>query len=152
MAKVIFKFSGGPMDGKTVVGESGHDDEAHRYYALTYHGRVGQQFHLASDYAVDILTSGQLKEEASPRFQQHTYQVTDRIKNGDIVLILRRVPTTGSPSALTQDNSTRAAGGADSSAEGVRELGPKKPVSWPCHGEKSLTQRRHGAKPQRKMR
>ena len=85
------------MDGKTVVGESGHNNEAHRYYALTYHGRVGQQFHLASDYAVDILTSGQLKEEASPRFQQHTYQVTDRVRNGDIVLIRAEYTTTGSP-------------------------------------------------------
>ncbi len=87
MTKVIFKFSGGPMDGKTVVGESGQDDEAHRYYALTYHGRVGQQFRIASDYAVDILTSGHGEEEASLRFQPHTYQVTDRIRNGDIVLI-----------------------------------------------------------------
>jgi len=87
MVKVIFKFSGGPLDGKTVVGEPGQDDEAQRYYALTYHGRVGQQFHIASDYAVDILTSGNLKEEASHRFQQHSYQVTDRIQNGNIVLI-----------------------------------------------------------------
>ncbi len=87
MAKVIFKFSGGPLDGKTVVGGPGQDDEARRYYALTYHGRVGQQFHIASDYAVDILTSGDLKEEPSHRFQQHTYQVIDRIQNGDIVLV-----------------------------------------------------------------
>ena len=54
---------------------------------MTYHGRVGQQFHVASDYAVNILTSGDLKEEPSHRFQQHTYQVTDRIQNGDIVLV-----------------------------------------------------------------
>ena len=87
MAKVIFKFSGGPLDGKTVVNTPGEDDEAQRYYALTYHGRVGQQFHVASDYAVDILTSGDLKEEPARRFQQHTYQVTDRIQNGRIVLV-----------------------------------------------------------------
>ncbi len=87
MAKIIFRFSGGPLDGKAVAGERGEDDEAQRYYALTYHGRVGQQFHVASEYAVDILTSGNLKEEGSPRFQQHVYQVTDRIQNGDIVLV-----------------------------------------------------------------
>jgi hypothetical protein len=87
MVKVIFKFAGGPLDGKTVVGEPGRDDEAQRYYALTYHGRVGQQFRTASDYAVEILSGGSLGEESLARFQPHTYQVTDRIQNGNIVLI-----------------------------------------------------------------
>jgi hypothetical protein len=85
MRKVIFKFAGGPLDGKTIVGEPGQDDEAQRYYALSYHGRVGQQFHTASEYAVSVLSSGQ--GEQQQRFQQHTYQVTDRIQNGDIVLV-----------------------------------------------------------------
>ena len=87
MSRIIFKFSGGPLDGKTVAGELGRNDEAHRYYALSYHGRVGQQFHTASDYTVNLLTSGRYKAEPDRRFQQHTYQVTDHIDNGDVVLI-----------------------------------------------------------------
>ena len=88
MSRIIFKFSGGPLDGKTVAGELGRNDEAHRYYALSYHGRVGQKFHTASDYTVNLLTSGSFKAEPEHRFQQHTYQVTDRIDNGDVVLVL----------------------------------------------------------------
>ena len=85
--KVIFKFSGGPLDGKTVVGELGRDDEAQCYYTLSYHGRVGQRFHTASEYAVEVLSRGLCDEESLPRFHPHTYEVTDRIQNGNIVLI-----------------------------------------------------------------
>lgn len=87
MVKVIFKFSGGPLDGKMIVGAPGVDEEAQRYYALTYHGRVGQRFHTASDYAVELLSAGCLDEQSLPRVQQHTYEVTDRIQNGNIVLV-----------------------------------------------------------------
>ena len=88
MRKMIFKFAGGPLDGKTVVGEPGKEKEAQRYYWLTNHGRVGQQFHMASDYAIELLTREQLTEENSHHFQRHTYEVVDRIKNRNVLIVL----------------------------------------------------------------
>jgi len=84
---IIFEFSGGPMDGKTAVGEAGEQGEADRYYALTHHGRVGQQFHVASRYAVDTLTREGLDETAMRKFQRHVYQVTDRLEGDEEVLV-----------------------------------------------------------------
>lgn len=85
--QIIFEFSGGPMDGKTAVGAAGEQGEADRYYALTHHGRVGQQFHVASSYAVDTLTREGLDEKATRRFQRHVYQVTDRLEGEGEVLV-----------------------------------------------------------------
>jgi hypothetical protein len=79
--KIIFKFAGGPLDGKSIVGEAGEQDEADRYYTLTNHGRIGQRFRIASEYAIDMLTREQLKEERPHRFQEHVYQVTDRLED-----------------------------------------------------------------------
>ncbi len=85
--KIIFKFLGGPLDGKTVAGEQGSATEAERYYTLSHHGRVGQRFRTASDYAVKTLLKEGLQADRLHHFQQHYYQVTDRIDNGDVVLI-----------------------------------------------------------------
>lgn len=85
--KVIFKFAGGPLDGKTVVGESAAPGEAQRYYALTYHGRVGQRFRTVSEYAVNVLAKERLKNETPHNFQPHYYEVTDRIDNGSVLVV-----------------------------------------------------------------
>ena len=85
--KIIFEFAGGPLDGKAVTGIQGEQDEADRYYVLTHHGKIGQRFRLASDYAVEILTQEQLRIETPHHFQPHSYRVTDRLEADDEVLI-----------------------------------------------------------------
>ncbi len=85
--KIIFEFTGGPLDGKTVEGESGEQDEADRYFALTHHGKVGQRFRIGSDYAIDLLAAEGLKEDRPHHFRRHTYDVTDRLEGDDEVLI-----------------------------------------------------------------
>jgi len=97
MRRIIFKFAGGPLDGKRVAGEPGKETEVRRYYALTHHGRVGQWFRTASDYAIGILAREQLKREQSHRFQQHIYEVVDRIDNGDVLLVLVEYVGSGAP-------------------------------------------------------
>ena len=77
-----------PFDGKIVVGESGKDKESQRYNAITHHGRIGQRFHTASDYAIELLTKGRLRKEKPHHFQQHTYEVVDRFDNGDVLIVL----------------------------------------------------------------
>ncbi len=74
------------MDGTSVAGEL-KDPEVRRYYALTHHGRVGQRFRTASEYAVNVLVDEQLQETSPHKFQQHVYEVVQRINNGDIILI-----------------------------------------------------------------
>lgn len=88
MLRFILKFVGGPLDGKTVSGHPGElADEAHKYYALSYHGRLGQRFRVASEYAVDVLAEEELGEERPHGFQPHVYEVIDRIDNGDVLLV-----------------------------------------------------------------
>jgi hypothetical protein len=88
MKRMIFKFAGGPLDGKTVGGKPGMEKEAQRYYALTDHGRVGQRFHTASDHAIEFLTREQLKEEKPHHFQQYIYEVVDTIDNSEVLMVL----------------------------------------------------------------
>jgi hypothetical protein len=88
LKKMIFKFMGGPFDGKLVVGESGKEKEAHRYYMLTDHGRVGQRFHTASEYAVELLSQERLQDERPYHFQRYVYEVVDRFDNGDVLIVL----------------------------------------------------------------
>jgi hypothetical protein len=76
------------VDGKIVVGESGKDKEALRYDAITDHGRIGQRFHTASDYAIELLTEEQLQTEKLHHFQQYIYEVVDRFDNGDVLIVL----------------------------------------------------------------
>jgi hypothetical protein len=87
MKKVIFKFSGGPLDGTTVSGEPGKDAEVRRYYVLTHHGRLGQRFRTASQYAVDALAADAPQGESPRLFQQHVYEVVDRIDNRQVLLL-----------------------------------------------------------------
>jgi hypothetical protein len=86
--RMIFKFMGGPFDGKLVVGESGKEKEARQYDSLTHHGRVGQRFHTASEYAVELLTQEHLREEKPRHFQRYVYEVVDRFDNGDVLIVL----------------------------------------------------------------
>ncbi len=88
--KLIFKFMGGPLDGKRIEGEAGEPGEAEKYYALSYHGRVGQRFRAASEYAVKTLLRERLKERSPRSFQAHVYEVVDRIDNGDVLLVRTR--------------------------------------------------------------
>jgi hypothetical protein len=85
--KLVFKFTGGPLDGKTVIGRTGQQDEADRYYTLTNHGRTGQRFRTASPLAIDTLADEELKQERPHRFQEHVYQVTDRHQDAEKVFI-----------------------------------------------------------------
>ncbi len=87
MPRLIFKFVGGPLDGKTVTGKPKPEGEAREYYTLTYHGRVGQRFRVASEYAVNRLVSERLKEENPHHFQQHVYEVVERIRNPHVLLV-----------------------------------------------------------------
>jgi hypothetical protein len=86
--KMIFKFVGGPLDGKKIVGERGREKEVYRYYQLTDHGRIGQRFRTASDYAIEKLTREGLQQQQPHHFQPHVYEVVDRIDNGDVLMVL----------------------------------------------------------------
>jgi len=85
--KLIFKFAGGPLDGKWVAGKPQEEGEAREYYTLSYHGRLGQRFKVASEYAVYVLATEQLKEEKPHHFQQHVYEVVERIRNPHVLLV-----------------------------------------------------------------
>ena len=87
MTKIIFKFSGGPLDGTTVAGQPKKHAEVRRYYALTHHGRLGQRFRIASEYAVNSLLDEPQQEPGSHHFQQHFYEVVDHIDNGKVILV-----------------------------------------------------------------
>ncbi len=99
--RIIFKFSGGPLDGKSITGEEGEAGEAQKYYALSYHGRVGQRFRAASDYAVKTLMRERLRVEKPRSFQPHVYEVFDRIDNGDVILVRTRYVPNASPQSRT---------------------------------------------------
>jgi hypothetical protein len=85
--KIIFKFHGGPFDGKRVAGSEQEPGEALDYYALSYHGRVGQRFRTASDLAVHILARDHLQDPGPHHFQSHIYEVVDRIENDGVLLV-----------------------------------------------------------------
>ena len=85
--RVIFRFFGGPLDGTTVVERPGDPEHPEHYYALTHHGRVGQRFRTASDYAIETLTREGLKAAEPHRFQPHYYEVVERVHNKGVVLV-----------------------------------------------------------------
>ena len=85
--KIVFKFVGGPLDGKTVVGRRGEQDEADRFFTLSNHAEVGQRFRVASQYAVDTLVAEELQDESHHHFQQHQYRVTDRLEDPEKVFV-----------------------------------------------------------------
>ncbi len=88
MKKMIFKFAGGPLDGKIVVGESGKEKEVRRYDALTNHGAnwatISHSFRLRHR----VSHQQQLQEEKPHHFQQYSYEVVDRFDNGDVLIVL----------------------------------------------------------------
>ena len=87
MLHIIFEFIGGPNDGKVFEGVLGEPSDAERYFLFTNHGTVGHRFKIASPYAVETLASEQLKEEQPHHFQRHFYVVTERLEDGDEVLV-----------------------------------------------------------------
>lgn len=97
MRRLIFKFLGGPLDGTTVSGDPRQPGEAAKYYALSHHGRVGQRFRVASEYAVNILVEERLNEESPHRFQPHVYEVVDRIPNRSVLLVRAKYVATRKP-------------------------------------------------------
>lgn len=85
--RILFEFAGGPLDGKTAEGDEGDNEEADRYYVLTNHGRIGQRFKVASDYAIERLAEERLQDDTPHHFQKHVYEVRDRADAEDEVLI-----------------------------------------------------------------
>ena len=85
--EIVFRFTGGPLDGQVVRGSLAEESEAERYFLLSHHGRIGQRFRVASPYAVDLLAEEQLQEEHPHRFQQHSYEVIDRVETAGKVLV-----------------------------------------------------------------
>ena len=85
--EIVFRFTGGPLDGKLVRGSPTEQREAQRYYLLSHHGRIGQRFRVASPYAVNILAEEQLQQEHPHRFQQPSYEVIDRVETVGRVLV-----------------------------------------------------------------
>lgn len=85
--EIVFRFTGGPLDGTVVRTSPGEESEADRYYLLSHHGRIGQRFRIASPYLVDALAEEELQEEEAPHFQQHSYEVIDCVETVDRVLV-----------------------------------------------------------------
>jgi len=85
--RVVFKFVGGPLDGQTVVEQPGDPECPNHYYALTDHGRVGQRFRTASEFAIETLARERLQGEEPHHFQPHYYEVVERVKNKGLVMV-----------------------------------------------------------------
>ena len=85
--RVIFKFFGGPLDGQTVVEQPGDPECPEHYYVLTDHGRVGQRFRTASEYAVETLARERLQVNEPRRFQPHYYEVVECVKNKGLLMV-----------------------------------------------------------------
>ena len=87
MLKIIFEFIGGPNDGKVLEGLLGEPSDAERYYLFSNRGTVGQRFKVASQYAIETLAREELKVQKPHGFQRHYYMVTDRLEEGDEVMV-----------------------------------------------------------------
>jgi hypothetical protein len=87
MVTIAFEFVGGPHDGKVVTGRLGDASDAERYYLFSNRGTVGQQFKVASDYAVETVAQEHLQKGERHFFQRHYYQVTDHLTDDDQVYI-----------------------------------------------------------------
>ncbi len=81
MLKIIFEFVGGPHDGRILHGNVGDASDAERCFLFSNWGMVGQRLKIASDYAVETLTTERLREERRYHFQRHFYAVTDRLED-----------------------------------------------------------------------
>jgi hypothetical protein len=80
MLKIIFEFVGGPHDGRILNGIVGDASDAERCFLFSNWGMVGQRLKIASDYAVEKLSTEPLREEER-HFQRHFYTVTDRLED-----------------------------------------------------------------------
>lgn len=80
MLNITFEFVGGPNDGKIVEGLLGAAGDAERHYLFSNHGKVGQRFKVASDYAVEMLVEAIDRGELSSTFPPHFYVITDRVE------------------------------------------------------------------------
>jgi hypothetical protein len=87
MLDVSFESVGGPNDGNVVRGRLGESSDAHRYYLFSHHGRIGQPFKVASEYAIETLAAKGLQEQPLDRFQQYYYVVTERNEDGEEVRV-----------------------------------------------------------------
>lgn len=87
MLNILFEFVGGPNDGKIVEGKLGEPSDAERHYLFSNHGRLGQKFAVASDYAVEVLANGPLQEESPLQCQRHHYVVTERLEDEETVWV-----------------------------------------------------------------
>ena len=85
MLNILFEFVGGPNDGKVEEGKLGEPSDAKRHYILSQHGRIGQRFPIASDFAVKAL-SGEASGVEHP-VQRHYYIVTERLEDGEVVWV-----------------------------------------------------------------
>ena len=85
MLNITFEFVGGPHDGKIVEGHLGEPSDAERHYLFSHHGRIGQRFSIASDYAIDQLA----EDPAAPNYTvaRHYYVVTERLEDGGAVWV-----------------------------------------------------------------
>jgi hypothetical protein len=72
---ITVHFHGGPLDGKTVSSCDGDAEEAERYFLLTHHGRRGQRFRVASDYAVERIAEEGVESDPERHFPRHSYEV-----------------------------------------------------------------------------
>ncbi|HEY5316150.1 MAG TPA: hypothetical protein VIK18_26720 [Pirellulales bacterium] len=104
--RVVFKFEGGFMDGKTLIGDLKDQaqgksaNEAVRHYFNTDRGAVGQRFWSASDYMVDTLrthggdVTALRAASRDPRFQCDHYEVVDRReKDSEIHVRAKFIPS-----------------------------------------------------------
>lgn len=80
MLKIIFEFVGGPHDGRVLQGVVGDASDAERCFLFSNWGMIGQHFKMASDYAVETLATGRLRDERL-HLQRHFYAVTDRLED-----------------------------------------------------------------------
>jgi len=96
MLNITFEFVGGPNDGKVEQGKLGEPTDAERHYLFSHHGRIGQRFAVASDYAVETLADEGL--ESGHSIQRHHYVVTDRLEEGSEVWVRAEYVAPDSPS------------------------------------------------------
>jgi len=91
MPKIIFDFSGGCMDGKTVCSDSPDPREAKEardFYTITEDGAEGRGFWTFSPAGLETIdTEGAEIASGSGFRANHLYRITDRLAEGDEVLI-----------------------------------------------------------------
>ena len=108
MQRITFEFVGGPNDGTVVRGRLGEPSDAERHYLFSNRGTVGQQFSVASPFAVETLLKERLQNEQRHYFKRHMYVVTDRLEDaGEVRIVADYAPDLGelspSPNRFARD-------------------------------------------------